>query len=73
MLTGKLHISASTINSLKKAGLVEETSELTYRNPLKEQGMSKERKILSDSQQRIVDSIWEDYEKECEKKQKGIH
>ena len=63
LLTGKLHISASTINSLKKAGLVEETSELTYRNPLKEQGMSKERKRLSDSQQRIVDSIWEDYEK----------
>ena len=63
LLTGKLHISASTINSLKKAGMVEETSELTYRNPLKEQGMAKERKILSDSQQRIVDSIWEDYEK----------
>ena len=63
LLTQKLHISAATINSLKKAGLVEETSEFTYRNPLKEQNVTKERKVLSDSQQKIVDNIWEDFEK----------
>ena len=63
LLTQKLHVSASTINSLKKAGLVEEVSELAYRNPIKEQEISKERKILSFSQQKIVDDIWEDYEK----------
>ena len=67
LLTGKLHISASTINSLKKAGLVEEISEFTYRNPLKEQKVAKEGKVLSASQQEIVDSIWEDYEKEIRK------
>lgn len=61
LLTQKLHVSASTINSLKKAGVVEEVSELAYRNPVKEQEISKERKILSDSQQKIVDDIWEDY------------
>lgn len=62
LLTQKLHISASTINSLKKAGLVEEVSELTYRNPLKEQDATKERKVLSGSQRKIVDDIWKDYE-----------
>ena len=63
LLTQKFHISVSTITSLKKAGLVEETSELMYRNPLKEQDVAKERNVLSDSQQKIVDDIWEDYEK----------
>lgn len=67
LLTGKLHISASTINSLKKAGLVEEAREFTYRNPLKEQEIIKQRKVLSSSQQNIVDSIWEDYEKNIRK------
>ena len=62
LLTQKLHISASTINSLKRVGMVEETSEFTYRNPLKEQEMIKERKVLSDCQQSIVDSVWKDYE-----------
>ena len=67
LLTQKLQISTSTINSLKKAGLVEEISELTYRNPVKDRGMETERKKLSDGQQRIVNSIWEDYEKEIRK------
>ena len=62
LLIQKLHISASTINSLKKAGLVEEVSELTYRNPLKEQQTVEERKNLSENQQYIVDNIWYDYE-----------
>ena len=67
LLTQKLHISASTINSLKKAGLVDEVSELAYRNPIKEQEISKERKVLSPSQQKIVDDIWEDYTQEIRK------
>ena len=67
LLTGKLHISASTINSLKKAELIEEVSELTYRNPLKEQTVVGERKILSPNQQKIVDDIWQDYENEIRK------
>ena len=62
LLTQKLHISASTINSLKKANLAEERSQLSYRNPLKEQEILKERKRLSISQQKIVDDIWKDYE-----------
>ena len=63
LLIRKLHISASTINSLKKADLVEEISELAYRNPIKEQEKELRQKILSDSQQKIVDDIREDYEK----------
>ena len=62
LLTQKLQISPSTINSLKKAGLVEESSELTYRNPVKDRGREPERKILSHNQQQIVDSIWKEYE-----------
>ena len=62
LLTQKLHISASTINSLKKAELVGEVSELTYRNPLKEQQALSESKILSQGQQKIVDDIWKEYE-----------
>lgn len=67
LLTRKLHVSASTIHSLKKAGLAEEVSSLAYRNPLKEQAVDKERKKLSDSQQKIVDEIWEDYQREIHK------
>ena len=67
LLTGKLHIAASTINSLKKAGLAEEVSELTYRNPLKDRKALTEQKKLSPGQQEIVDSIWDDYEKEIRK------
>ena len=62
LLMQKLHVSVSTITGLKKADLIEEVNELTYRNPLKEQGIIKERKILSNDQQRIIDSVWEDYE-----------
>ena len=61
LLTQKLHVTASTINSLKKAGLVEEISELTYRNPLKNQGTLTKGKILSEAQEKIVNDVWEDY------------
>ena len=67
LLTHKLHISASTINSLKKIGLVEDVSELTYRNPLKEQTVLSGQKKLSFDQQKIVDDIWADYENEIRK------
>ena len=67
LLTYKLHISASTINSLKKIGLVEDVSELTYRNPLKEQTVLSGQKKLSFDQQKIVDDIWADYENEIRK------
>ena len=66
LLTQKLHVSASTINSLKKAGLIEEVSELTYRNPLKEPMTVTTGKILSEAQQKIVTDIWDDY-------RNGIH
>lgn len=67
LLTRKLHISASTINSLKKAGIVEEVSELVLRNPIKSGEVIKKRNILSASQQRIVNEIWEEYQKELYK------
>ena len=62
LLIQKLHVSSNTIQSLKKAGWVEEISELTYRNPLKEKEKVREGKRLSDSQQKIVDHIWKEYD-----------
>ena len=67
LLQQKLHISASTINSLKKAELVEERNQRTYRNPVKEAKETRERKRLSDKQQSIVDEIWEDYQLDIRK------
>ena len=61
LLSQKLHVSSSTILSLKKAGWVEEISELTYRNPLKTRGKAEKQKKLSYDQQSIVDDIWQDY------------
>ncbi|MBR5596150.1 MAG: primosomal protein N' [Lachnospiraceae bacterium] len=62
LLTQKLHISASTIQSLKKADLIEEVSERAYRNPLKDSTFLADKKVLSISQQKVVDDIWADYE-----------
>ena len=63
LVTQKLHIAASTINSLKKDKFIEEISELTYRNPLQMQVGNQEKKTLSVSQQKIVDDIYREYEK----------
>ena len=52
---------------MKKIGLVEDVSELTYRNPLKEQTVLSGQKKLSFDQQKIVDDIWADYENEIRK------
>ena len=64
LLLQKLHLSISTIQSLIKADLVEITSEITYRNPLKNLGKSqgKAEPELSDEQRKIVETIQKDRE-----------
>lgn len=62
LITGKLNISTATIKSLEKDGLIEISSERTYRNPvanLKRQG---KQIALNQNQQAVVDAIMADYE-----------
>ena len=62
-ITGKLNVSAPTIKSLEKAGALRIVSTDSYRNPVKLLEQEEQRKLLSPSQQRIVDDILAEYEK----------
>lgn len=62
LVRGKLHISASTLKSLEKQGIVEIHKENYYRNPVKIQTGQAEKKKLSPAQQEIVDTVLSDYE-----------
>lgn len=62
-ITGKLNVSAPTIKSLEKAGALRIVSTDSYRNPVKLLEQKEQRKLLSPSQQRIVDDILAEYEK----------
>ncbi|MDE7477197.1 MAG: primosomal protein N', partial [Lachnospiraceae bacterium] len=62
LVTGKLNIAAQTIQALQKAGLIEVQTEDTYRNALpKNISVSDAKKLLSDNQSRIVNSIAADF------------
>lgn len=64
LVTGKLNIPASTIRSLTEAGLIETVQESVYRNPLLKSdisGKSAEPRQLSDQQQAVVDTVFEDF------------
>ncbi|MDE6950397.1 MAG: primosomal protein N', partial [Lachnospiraceae bacterium] len=66
----KLHISSSTINSLEKQGALRIQSVRIYRNPVessmeaakKKDAFGKDSPILSAAQQKIVDSVLDDYD-----------
>lgn len=66
----KLHISSSTINSLEKQGALGIQSVRIYRNPVessmeaakKKDAFGKDRPTLSAAQQKIVDSVLDDYD-----------
>ena len=61
----KLHIAVATINSLEKQGVLRVESKRIYRDPAKtaHQNVSeKDRPKLSASQQRIVDSVLQEYD-----------
>ena len=62
-IIGKLNVSAPTIKSLEKAGALRIVSTDSYRNPVKLLEQEEQRKLLSPSQQRIVDDILAEYEK----------
>ncbi len=67
----KLHISPSTINSLEKQGAISVETLRIYRNPVKDSAgaaaekntFGKNRPVLSRDQQKIVESVLQDYDR----------
>ena len=59
-ITGKLGVSAQTINSLEKAGAIKVNSVSKYRDPVHLLDQVRDDKKLSDSQQKIVTAINDD-------------
>lgn len=57
----KLNISAATIKAFAEKKYITIETEEYYRNPVKVQSKDEEKKILNANQQRIVDSIIDDY------------
>ncbi|MCR5755017.1 MAG: primosomal protein N' [Acetatifactor sp.] len=61
-ITSKLGISASTINSLEKAGAVRVVSETGYRNPVRVKTKEEVPNKLSVNQARIVTEVMQDFD-----------
>lgn len=61
LVTGKLNVSAQTILSLQKQGILEIEIERSYRNPVSFREEQAPKLTLSDKQQYIVDEIEKDY------------
>lgn len=61
LVTGKLNISSSTVKSLESQGIIEVSRQSVYRNPVKASNAQEDRKILSEKQQEIVDTVLSDY------------
>lgn len=62
LVTGKLNISSSTIKSLENQGILEIRRQNYYRNPVKAEKEQTKRKVLSEKQQEIVDTVLADFE-----------
>ncbi len=56
-VTGKLNVSAQTIASLEKSGVLKIHTTESHRNPVKIAGDTGQKKVLSPDQQSIVDAI----------------
>ena len=61
LVTGKLGITTATIKDMVKLGIIEVSSEIIYRNPVKEQKSNKEAVLLNEDQRRVVDVITAQY------------
>ena len=62
LVTGKLMVGASTVNSLEKAGVLKKEVITSFRNPVKLAEQKKEEKTLSDEQQYVIDTVRMDME-----------
>jgi primosomal protein N' (replication factor Y) len=61
LVTGKLHVTAATLKSLKNQGLIAIDIVQYYRNPVKLSAEQNTKPILSKEQQKIVDTVNNDY------------
>lgn len=62
LITTKLHVSASTVKSLEKQGIIEIRTENAYRNPIKLKPGRDVKKFLSDEQQTVVNEVLADFD-----------
>ena len=62
LVTSKLNVSASTINSLVKTGAIRVESSPDYRNPVKLTDREEKRAVLSPEQEKIVRDFLRDYD-----------
>ena len=61
-ITGKLGVSAATVNSIVKSGAAKLVSSESYRNPVKMQSVEAVRNTLSEEQQTIVTEVLTDFD-----------
>ncbi len=61
LVIGKLNVSAQTMLSLEKQGILKIETERSYRNPISFRGGEASKVSLSKAQQEIVDAIEKDY------------
>ena len=62
LVTEKLMVSAATVKTLEKAGILKIISLTSFRNPVKKQNIQGEKKILSRQQNQIVEEIMEEFD-----------
>ena len=62
-VTGKLMVSAATVTSLEKTGLVRKEVITSYRNPVKRMESEGTDKTLSEEQQNVVDGVIGDFDR----------
>ncbi len=61
-VTGKLGVSAQTVNSLERAGVLRVESSLSFRNPVKVEASREKEKTLSQAQGQVVEEVLADYD-----------
>lgn len=67
LVTGKLHVSAATLNSLVNQGAITIESESSYRNPVSLNATAESGPELSEEQRYIKEQILSDYDKNIRK------
>lgn len=64
LVTGKMNVAPSTIQSLEKQGIIKVDSTREYRNPVMRTDIKSEKKLLSKEQQLTADGIIEEMKKD---------
>lgn len=62
LVTGKLHVGAATIKALCEQHIISVDTKKKFRNPIRIEAASEEKKRLSEGQQKVVDTVLSDYD-----------